>query len=434
MSRFLNLVAMGVIFGVTALMWLGFAALMLARTEQQESSLQSDVAELWGQEMVQQAPEVTWPSKVRRMRSEPVYGPDGMPRYDSNGVGLTTLEEVWEDVAVPVPLTSTHLDVDLRHDPRRKGLIWFSLYDVALDGTWTATFTGDAPGRLRIAFPFPQMDGIYDDFVFEVNGQPVETAPANSYATTEVDAVPGEVVTFRVRYRSRGRDSWVYRPVNGWQTGEVRDFTLAMHTDFADIDFPGRTMSPSTRERTGSGWTLDWAFERLVTGQGIGMITPSRVQAGTLAAQLSFTAPISLALFMTWVAILALMRGVSIHPVNFAFVAGAFFSFHLLFGYTADHLPVEWAFALSSAVSVFLTVSYLRLVAGPRFALVQAGGAQLVYQVGFSAAHFFDGLTGLTLTVLLIGTLFALMQLTGRVRWEAVFAGQPQPPSPEPNG
>jgi inner membrane protein involved in colicin E2 resistance len=33
-----------------------------------------------------------------------------------------------------------------------------------------------------------------------------------------------------------------------------------------------------------------------------------------------------------------------------------------LFAYSADHLPVEWAFAISSLVSVFLVVSYLRLV------------------------------------------------------------------------
>jgi hypothetical protein len=294
-----------------------------------------------------------------------------------------------------------------------------------MDGRWSATYTGDTPSSLRITFPFPQADGIYDDFRFEVDGESVDVSPANGAAIANVSIEPGQTVEFRVAYRSRGRDSWVYRPVEGWQTGEVRDFALNLATDFTDIDFPGRTMSPSTRDQANGGWTLSWTFERLVTGQGMGMITPSRVQAGELGARLSFTAPISLALFMAWVAILGLMRGIEIHPVNFAFVAAAFFSFHLLFGYTADHLPVEVAFAISSAVSVLLTVSYLRLVAGPRFALVQAGGAQLVYQVGFSLAHFFDGMTGLTLTVLLIGTLFALMQLTGRVKWSEVF--QPKP-------
>jgi len=98
-----------------------------------------------------------------------------------------------------------------------------------------------------------------------------------------------------------------------------------------------------------------------------------------------------------------------------------FFAFNLLFGYTADRLPVEAAFLLSSAVSVGLVASYLRLVVGSRFAFLEAGLAQLLYQVGFSFAHFFDGYTGLSITVLVVVTLFFLMQLTGRLSWSAVF-------------
>jgi inner membrane protein involved in colicin E2 resistance len=108
--------------------------------------------------------------------------------------------------------------------------------------------------------------------------------------------------------------------------------------------------------------------------------------------------------------------------VNYLFIAGAFFSFNLLFAYTADLLPVEYAFALSAGVSVLLVVSYLRLVVGARFALVEAGLAQLLYQVGFGVAHFREGSTGLTITVLGILTLFALMQLTGRIDWSAALS------------
>jgi hypothetical protein len=86
-------------------------------------------------------------------------------------------------------------------------------------------------------------------------------------------------------------------------------------------------------------------------------------------------------------------------------------------------LPVEAAFALSSVVSVFLAVSYLRLVVSARFAYVEAGLAQLVYLVGFSLAHFWEGFTGLTTTVLAIVTLYLMMQLTGRVRWSEVLSG-----------
>ena len=62
---------------------------------------------------------------------------------------------------------------------------------------------------------------------------------------------------------------------------------------------------------------------------------------------------------------------------------------------------------------------------GPRFAFVEAAIAQIVYLVGFSLAHFWDGFTGLTVTVLSIATLFLLMQLTGRIRWSGALAGAP---------
>lgn len=423
MQRLLHLVALALVFGATSLAWLVFAAVMASRTDQLENSLQGDVAELWGQPMVQEAPRGVRHVWREETRQETVVGPDGQPVFDASGLPRTVARTVRVAATERLPLEATDLDVTLQHDPRRKGLIWFSLYDVALDGTWSFTQDPTEGGEVTLTFPFPQADGIYDAFRFEVDGQPVDAAPADGMASHRRYVAAGETVTLRVAYKSRGRDEWAYRPVDGWQTGEVRDFAMDLHTDFADIDYPGRTLSPSTRTRDGDGWTLRWSFDRLITGQGMGMVTPQRVQAGELGARLSLSAPISLGLFMVWVSILGLLRGVEIHPVNHAFVAAAFFSFHLLFGYTADHLPVEAAFALSSAVSVLLTVSYLRLVAGPRFALVQAGGAQLLYQVGFGAAHFVDGWTGLTLTVLLVGTLFLLMQQTGHIRWAEVFAG-----------
>jgi inner membrane protein involved in colicin E2 resistance len=159
------------------------------------------------------------------------------------------------------------------------------------------------------------------------------------------------------------------------------------------------------------------------------MIMPQRVQPGELAADLSFSAPFSLGLFFLWIYALGLLRGVEIHPINYVFLAGAFFAFDLLFAYTADHLAVEVAFALASFVSVGLVVSYLRLAVGSRFAFVEAGLAQLLYQVGFALAHFWEGFTGLTITVLGIGTLFALMQLTGRIRWAEVLASRTRPPA-----
>ncbi len=53
--------------------------------------------------------------------------------------------------------------------------------------------------------------------------------------------------------------------------------------------------------------------------------------------------------------------------------------------------------------------------------MVEAGLTQLIYLVLFSYAFFFEGFTGLTVTIGAILTLFVVMQMTGRIRWEEKF-------------
>jgi inner membrane protein involved in colicin E2 resistance len=132
---------------------------------------------------------------------------------------------------------------------------------------------------------------------------------------------------------------------------------------------------------------------------------------------------------MTVMVILGMLRGQNLHPMNYFFVAAAFFSFHLMLAYLADLIDINVAFVIAAAISVALVVSYLRLVGGMRFAQRQAGLAQFVYLVLFSYAFFFEGYTGLTITTGAVLTLFVLMQLTGRVDWGKVFREKGREPS-----
>ena len=165
-----------------------------------------------------------------------------------------------------------------------------------------------------------------------------------------------------------------------------------MRTDFDRVDFPPGTMSPTARQRRGDGWELTWRFDSLLTAQRIGMDLPNRLNPGPLAARVTYFAPVSLLFFVTVMVILGILRGQSLHPMNYAFLSAAFFAFHLLLAYLVDHVSIHAAFIAASATSIVLVVSYLRLVAGSRFAFVQAGLAQLVFLVLFSYAFFFDGL------------------------------------------
>jgi inner membrane protein involved in colicin E2 resistance len=173
--------------------------------------------------------------------------------------------------------------------------------------------------------------------------------------------------------------------------------------------------------RNGDVWTLRWTFESLAAGKRIGIDPPNRLNPGPVTARITFFAPVSLLFFVTVMVVLGVLRGRSLHPMNYFFLAAAFFAFHLLLAYLVDHMEMNAAFAIAAAVSVFLVVSYLRLVAGLRDALAQAGLAQLVFLVLFSYAFFFEGYTGLTLSIGAVLTLFVLMQLTARVDWNAVL-------------
>ena len=423
MQQFLRLSAVAGIFIVVAVAWLMFGAVMQDRTGRQGRKLQGQVSELWGSPQAQQAPALVfvWTTERESTRTE---------RDERGDVRLVT-ETLVDHRQRAVSPASTEIGVDLRLDQRLKGLMWYSLYDVDFDGAWTYTHEHAAAGELRVEFAFPHPQGLYDDFHFVVDGEDVARTlkPEAGKVVAPIPVEPGQTVDFSIAYRSRGMDEWRYVPAPG--VANLERFRLAMTTDFASIDFPPLSLSPSDRRQDDEGWQLEWDYAQIVTGHDIGMLTPTHIQPGELAADLSFSAPVSLLFFFVVMYVLSTLRRIEIHPLNYLLLAAAFFAFHLLFGYLVDHMKVVPAFAICSVVSIVLVISYLRLVVSARFAFVEAGLAQLVYLIGFSLAHFWEGFTGLTVTVLSVLTLFLLMQLTGRLRWSEVLSAGGKRPSPE---
>lgn len=198
-----------------------------------------------------------------------------------------------------------------------------------------------------------------------------------------------------------------------------------MITNFKQIDFPENTFSPTEKWATPDGWALTWRYNNLVTGYQLGLALPQKLQPGSFAGKVSFFAPVSLFFFFFFLFMFTTLRDIELHPMNYFFLACAFFSFHLLLAYLVDRISVHAAFLTCSAVSIFLVVSYLRLVVGWRFALAEAGLAQLIYLVLFSYSFFLEGYTGLVVTIGSIVTLFVVMQMTGHIRWAEKFARKP---------
>lgn len=395
------------IFVCTSAAWAVLGGSILARTFSADDTLRGRVESTWGMPHAQAPPEAYFGEEVEKV----------VERVED---GKTVRRTVKETRTVPLTLEASQIEVELSLEHRQKGLLWYSTYKVAFQGSFTFRNPSAEPRIVQFELPLPAAQAVYDDLRFAVDGQPVSVQHAGGKVRA-VQQIPGRsAAVLHVGYRSQGLESWSYR--FGEAVAEARDFRLRAVTNFPGVDFPENTLSPTEKKETANGWELTWAYKNLVSGFGIGIQMPEKLQPGPLAGRISFFAPVSLFYFFFLLFLITTIRGIRLHPMNYLFLAAAFFAFHLLLAYLADHISIHKAFALASATSVFLVVSYLRLVVGMRFAALEAGLTQFVYLVLFSYAFFFKGFTGLTITIGSILTLFVVMQVTGRMNWESIFA------------
>ena len=408
-----RLLAIGLIFLTTAAAWFALGSSLVIRTGEFDGSLRKEVALLWGGPHVQVAPDA-WVARAREA-TETVVEKDAEGRDTTRQVRRSVVD--W----APAPLQQTRANAALDLEQRQKGLLWYDTYTVAFRGAYVFQNPDAEQRNMRIRFPFPAEHAIYDDFTILVNGAPA-TRGGDLTKEVETTAVvaPNAMLTIEVAYRSRGLDDWRYGLAKNGMA-DVRDFELTVVTNVANVDFPAGTMSPTARAASGNGWALTWQFRNLVTGQSIGVDLPERLNPGPLAARITFFAPVSLLFFLAVMVVLDVLSGDSLHPMNYVFISAAFFSFHLLLAYLVDQVSVHVAFVAAAAVSVGLVASYLRAVDGLRARVGQAVAAQAIYLIAFSYAFFFQGFTGLAVTIGAILTLFVLMQMTARVRWNDVF-------------
>src|ERR1051326_2714642 len=422
-SMFKRITAITFIFLCTAFAWAILGATIFQRTYDSDSSSASRVVSTWGAPQNQLPPTATVETSVPRREVK-----------TENGRQVETITQ--DKVISALPLESSHLNVALNLEHRQKGLLWYSTYKVGFAGAYAFRNSTDKEQNVTFTLPFPTAQAIYDNLVFTVDDVPVELTNEQNSATGSAKIPAGKVAALKVGYNSEGLNDWHYSFANTSANGvaQVRDFSLKMTTNFKDIDFPDNTLSPSQKEATTDGWNLTWNYTNLVSGYQIAMVMPEKLQPGPLAGRISFFAPVSLFFFFFLLLIITTLRGIELHPMNYFFLATAFFSFHLLLAYLVDHVSIHLAFVISSAVSIFLVISYLRLVVGWRFAMREAALAQFIYLVAFSYAFFLKGFTGLAITIGSISTLFVVMQATARIRWKERFAHLPPPERLPPPG
>lgn len=406
-----RIAAIAFIFVCTAIAWSILGSTIFARTYSSDLGLKGKVTSNWGGPQTQFPPTSCYNEEVTRT-------------VEATENGRTVSREVKKIECFQVPLDGSQVNVGFAMDYRQKGLLWYSTYNVDFAADYKVRNPTGRDRNIDFTFKLPAAQAIYDNLQVTVNGTPLPSTVGGDsvHATAFVPA--GSPAALHVAYRSHGLDSWNYS-FGSNDVNQVRDFHLVANTDFKDVDFAENTLSPTSKRETGSGWQLNWDYANLVSGFQVGLAMPQKLQPGPLAGRISLFAPVSLFFFFFLMFIITTIRGIELHPMNYFFLATAFFAFHLLLAYLVDHISIHAAFLICSAVSIFLVVTYLRLVVGGRFALVEAGISQFIYLVLFSYAFFFQGFTGLAVTIGAIVTLFVVMQMTGRIRWAEKFSSQP---------
>ena len=402
-----RIIAIVFIFILASIAWGILGGTILSRTYDSSATSSNKVASTWGTQHNQAPPTALFRTPVEKKE-----------QVVENGKVVTKTNTY--DVVTTLPLDSSKVDVNLDLEHRQKGLLWYSTYKVNFTGNYSFHNSSDKEQLVQFDLKFPTTRAIYDNLTFTVDGNPATLTTSNNTASSNVKVAAGKTAVLAVGYSSQGLNEWRYS-FGESEVSQVRDFNLRMTTNFKDIDFPDNTLSPSDKTMTNNGWDLTWSYKNLLSGYQIAMVMPEKLQPGPLAGRISFFAPVSLFFFFFLMLIITTMRGIDLHPMNYFFLAAAFFSFHLLLAYLVDHISIHASFAIAAAVSIFLVVSYLRLVVGIRFASREAALAQFIYLVMFSYAFFLKGFTGLAITIGSILTLFVVMQVTGRVRWTERF-------------
>jgi Inner membrane protein CreD len=402
-----RIAAIAFIFICTSAAWGILGSTIFMRTYSSGAQLKGRVTSSWGSAQSQAPPtagyELATEQNVTALE---------------NGLSVTRRGQEKKWIAFPLRRSRVNADLDIGY--RQKGLLWYSTYRVKFSGVYEFTNPDDQLHDVTFTLHLPADQAIYDGLSFLVNGTPQTIENANSDAYVVFPLKGGETATASVSYNSQGLDQWSY-DFGGGVTA-VKDFELHARTNFPTFNISENALAPTQETRRGEGWDLEWKYDNLLSGYRIGIELPQKLQPGPLAGRISYFAPVSLLFFFFVIFVLTTAQAIELHPMNYFFMACAFFSFHLLMAYLVDHLSIHLAFIVCSAVSVFLLVSYLRLAVGMKFAAVQAGLAQLVYLVLFSYAFFFDGYTGLSITIGAILTLFVIMQMTARVHWAQKFA------------
>lgn len=433
-----NLIAIGFIFSGFTISWMILGTVNAVRTEDQTQVLLKRVQNAYGGPLRITPPQIYY--EVIKEKKGKISGFETVSSYKEKEF---------------IDPSRSDIEMDLKLERRKIGNLWFPVFLAVYQGEYEYD-TDSVPEKFRSQplFLMPGLnssESIYHSIEMKINDVTVQPL-SKLVASTPMELGPEVRSTGKIKvefhYETTGTDHLLYVLAGQQQrsgrsnrkddgSGRERppatrltrldNFNAKLTADFEKYDFPDRTIPPTKREKHGQTNEFRWQFDKTVTGKNIGLIVPKEKNPGDIAARISYFAPISLLFFVVVMIVFGVLTGQELHPMHYFFLAATFLSFHLVFSYSADHISMYLAFGIAALVSCLLTFSYLIRVNDWKHATVSVS-LQLLYLVVFALSFFYRsptglGITGLIVTIVSVLTLFALMQLTGKVDWGEVFKG-----------
>ena len=164
-----QIAALVFIFICTTIAWMILGGTISARTGSSNEQLQGRVASTWGTPQEQAPPTADY--SVTEIRN--------VARLE-NGVSVIHAEKV--ETRIPVALSASRVQVGFHLDPRQKGLLWYSTYQVQFAGDYSFRNNTVEPQTFCFRFKFPAQKAVYDGLVAQVNGNRISLATDNQGA------------------------------------------------------------------------------------------------------------------------------------------------------------------------------------------------------------------------------------------------------------
>lgn len=198
------------IFICASIAWGVLGSVTSYRTYQQDNKLKQAVGELWGTAQKQEA------ARVDYYEATPIT-------YIVEAAKGNQAPQVREDVEErPYTLDASDINVGLSLEHRKKGLLWYATYRVNFKGSYQIKNDFNDEKDFLFTYAFPSKEGIYDNFAFAIDGQPVKDPQlADGAVTHKIHLRPQQTSTIDLSYGSRGMDEWWYASAKMWRKSAI---------------------------------------------------------------------------------------------------------------------------------------------------------------------------------------------------------------------